>query len=35
LGEEALKLLAQARDETGLPIVPEVMTPTDVELVAR
>ena len=35
MGEAALKLLAQARDETGLPIVTEVMTPTDVELVAR
>ena len=35
LGEEGLRLLAQARAETGLPIVTEVMTPTDVELVAR
>ncbi len=35
LGETALRYLAQARDETGLPIVTEVMTPTDVELVAR
>jgi 3-deoxy-7-phosphoheptulonate synthase len=35
MGEDALKLLAQARDETGLPIVTEVMTPTDVDLVAR
>ncbi|HEU4322532.1 MAG TPA: 3-deoxy-7-phosphoheptulonate synthase [Roseiflexaceae bacterium] len=35
MGEEGLRLLAQARDETGLPIVTEVMTPTDVELVAR
>jgi 3-deoxy-7-phosphoheptulonate synthase len=35
LGEQGLLLLAQARDETGLPIVTEVMTPTDVELVAR
>jgi 3-deoxy-7-phosphoheptulonate synthase len=35
MGEEALKLMAQARAETGLPIVTEVMTPTDVELVAR
>src|SRR5689334_8249205 len=35
MGEDALKLLAQARDETGLPIVTEVMTPTDVALVAR
>ena len=35
MGEAGLKLLAQAREETGLPIVTEVMTPTDVELVAR
>jgi 3-deoxy-7-phosphoheptulonate synthase len=34
LGEEALKLLARAREETGLPVITEVMTPTDVELVA-
>ncbi|MGQ9547878.1 MAG: 3-deoxy-7-phosphoheptulonate synthase [Roseiflexus sp.] len=35
LGEEGLRLLALARAETGLPVVTEVMTPTDVELVAR
>ncbi len=35
LGEQGLKLLALAREETGLPVVTEVMTPTDVELVAR
>lgn len=35
LGEEGLKLLVFAREETGLPIVTEVMTPTDVELVAN
>lgn len=35
LGEEGLRLLALARAETGMPIVTEVMTPTDVELVAR
>jgi 3-deoxy-7-phosphoheptulonate synthase len=33
--EEGLKLLAQARSETGLPIVTEVVNPRDVELVAR
>ncbi|PLY02081.1 MAG: 3-deoxy-7-phosphoheptulonate synthase [Desulfuromonas sp.] len=33
--EEGLKLLAQARKETGLPIVTEVVNPRDVELVAR
>src|SRR6266511_2667725 len=35
LGEPGLQLLAQARAETGLPIVTEVMTPTAVALVAR
>jgi 3-deoxy-7-phosphoheptulonate synthase len=35
LGEVGLQLLAQAREETGMPIVTEVMTPSDVELVAR
>jgi 3-deoxy-7-phosphoheptulonate synthase len=35
LGEEGLKLLAQARAETGLPIITEVLAPQDVELVSR
>jgi 3-deoxy-7-phosphoheptulonate synthase len=35
LGEEGLKMLAAARQETGLPIITEVMSPRDVELVAR
>jgi 3-deoxy-7-phosphoheptulonate synthase len=35
LGEQGLRLLALAREETGLPIVTEVMTPADVALVAR
>ncbi len=35
LGEEGLKILAAARDETGLKIVTEVMTPADVDLVCR
>lgn len=35
LGEAGLKILAQAREETGLRIITEVMTPSDVELVAR
>jgi 3-deoxy-7-phosphoheptulonate synthase len=34
LGEEGLKLLAEARAATGLPIVTEVMSPTKVALVA-
>ena len=34
LGEEALKILVDARDETGLPFVAEVLDPRDVELVA-
>ena len=35
LGEEGLKLLAQAKQETGLPLVTEVLTPGDIELVLR
>ncbi len=35
LGEEGLRLLAAARDETGLPIVTEVLKPEDVDLVAE
>ncbi len=35
LKEEGLKLLAQAREETGLAIVTEVVATDDVELVAR
>ncbi|MEM8738785.1 MAG: 3-deoxy-7-phosphoheptulonate synthase [Planctomycetota bacterium] len=34
-GEDGLKMLAAARDATGLPIVTEVLTPSDVPLVAR
>jgi len=33
MGEQGLRLLAEARDETGLPIITEVMDPRDVELV--
>lgn len=35
LEEEGLKLLAAAREATGLPIVTEVVNPRDVDLVAR
>ncbi len=35
LGEEGLKILASAREETGMPIITEVMTPEDVEMVCR
>ncbi len=35
LKEQGLKILAEARDETGLKIVTEVMTPNDVELVGE
>ncbi len=35
LGEEGLKILAEAREETGLPVVTEVMDVRDVELVSR
>ncbi len=33
--EDGLKLLAEARDETGLPIVTEVLAPDHVDLVAQ
>ena len=33
LGEEGLKILAKAREETGLPVVTEVMSSSDVDLV--
>lgn len=35
LEEEGLKLLAEAREKTGLPFITEVITPTDVALVAE
>jgi len=35
LGEKGLELLAEARAETGLPVVTEVITPETVPLVAR
>jgi len=35
LGEEGLKLLAKARDATGLPVVTEVMDTADIPLVAK
>ena len=35
LGEPGLEILARARAETGLPVVTEVLTPADVEVVAR
>ena len=35
LGEEGLRILALARDVTGLPVVTEVMEPEQVDLVAR
>ncbi|MDQ3513892.1 MAG: 3-deoxy-7-phosphoheptulonate synthase, partial [Chloroflexota bacterium] len=34
LGERGLQILAQARAETGLPIITEVMTPADIDAVA-
>jgi 3-deoxy-7-phosphoheptulonate synthase len=34
-GEKGLQILAAAREETGLPIITEVMDPRDVELVAK
>ncbi|MCL4500110.1 MAG: 3-deoxy-7-phosphoheptulonate synthase [Chloroflexi bacterium] len=35
LGEDALKILATAREATGMPIITEVMDTRDVEMVAR
>ncbi|MDH7601596.1 MAG: 3-deoxy-7-phosphoheptulonate synthase [Armatimonadota bacterium] len=35
LGEEGLKILAAAREATGMPVITEVMDTRDVELVAR
>ena len=35
LGEEGLKLLAEAKEETGLPLITEVLTPQDVEMVVK
>ncbi len=35
LGEEGLRIMAEAREQTGLPIVTEVLSPREVELVAR
>jgi 3-deoxy-7-phosphoheptulonate synthase len=34
LEEEGLKLLAEAREETGMPVITEVVNPEDVDLVA-
>ena len=35
LGEDGLKLLAAARAETGMPVITEVLTPHDVDVVAE
>ena len=35
MGEDGLKLLASAREDTGLPIITEVLNPRDLDLVAR
>ncbi len=35
LGPRGLELLAEAREATGLPVVTEVMSPTDLELVCQ
>jgi 3-deoxy-7-phosphoheptulonate synthase len=35
LGELGLRLLSQAREETGLPVVTEIMEPSRIELVAK
>lgn len=35
LGEDGLKILAEAREITGLPVVTEIVNPADVELVQK
>ena len=35
LGEDGLKIMAMAREETGLPLVTELMDPRDVEVVLK
>jgi 3-deoxy-7-phosphoheptulonate synthase len=35
LGEDGLEMLVEAREQTGLPIITEVLEPGDVDLVAR
>ena len=35
LGKKGLEMLAKAREATGMPVITEVMTPNDVELVAN
>jgi len=35
MGEEGLKLLAAAREATGLPIITEVMNPRDLDLIVK
>ncbi|MFN8558902.1 MAG: 3-deoxy-7-phosphoheptulonate synthase [Dehalococcoidia bacterium] len=35
MGEEGLKLLKAASEETGLPIITEVLTPADIDVVAQ
>lgn len=35
LGEDGLKILAKAREETGLKVITEVMTPSDVDIVGE
>ena len=35
LGEEGLRYLAEAREQTGLPIITEVMSPDEIEVVAE
>jgi len=35
MGEEGLRILAEARERTGLPVATELMDPRDIDLVAR
>ncbi|MBI5098634.1 MAG: 3-deoxy-7-phosphoheptulonate synthase [Nitrospirae bacterium] len=35
LGEEGLKILAEAREKTGLPVVTEIMDPRDIDIILK
>ncbi|NNF84482.1 MAG: 3-deoxy-7-phosphoheptulonate synthase [Deltaproteobacteria bacterium] len=35
MGEEGLQYLAEAREETGLPVAPELMDPRDIDVVVK
>jgi 3-deoxy-7-phosphoheptulonate synthase len=35
MGEEGLKILAEAREQTGMPVVTEIMDPRDMEVILK